>query len=72
MKKICVDLTACRALGDTLCATPTLRKISNSYNNKISVISHHQEIFYNLPYIENTFQYSHNILEGSLNTLLYL
>lgn len=63
MKKICVDLTACRALGDTLCATPTLRKISNSYNNKISVISHHQEIFYNLPYIENTFQYSPEILD---------
>jgi ADP-heptose:LPS heptosyltransferase len=63
MKKICVDLTACRALGDTLCATPTLRKISKSYNNKISVISHHQEIFYNLPYIENTFQYSPEIFD---------
>lgn len=63
MKKICVDLTGCRALGDTLCSTPTLRKISKSYNNKVSVISHHQEIFYNLPYIENSFQYSSEIFD---------
>lgn len=63
MKKICIDLSGCRALGDTLCATPTIRKISKSYNSKVSVISHHQEIFYNLPYIENSFQYSSKLLD---------
>ncbi len=57
MKDICLYITGCRALGDTLCATPTIRKVSKSYNSKVSVISHHQEIFYNLPYIENSFQY---------------
>ena len=63
MKKICIDLSGCRALGDTLCSTPTIRKVSKSYNSKVSVISHHKEIFYNIPYIENSFQYSSELLD---------
>jgi len=58
MKEICIDITGCRALGDTLCSTPVIRKISQIYNKKISVISHHFEIFKNLPYIDKNFQYS--------------
>jgi ADP-heptose:LPS heptosyltransferase len=58
MKNICIDITQCRALGDTLCATPVVRKISKTYNQKVSVISHHSEIFSNLPYVENNYQYS--------------
>ena len=27
MKKVCLDLTESRALGDTLCSTPTIRKL---------------------------------------------
>ena len=55
MKDICLDLTGCRALGDTLCATPTIRKLYKSYNKKISVITNIPELFQNNPYVENVF-----------------
>lgn len=55
MKEICLDITGCRALGDTLCATPTIRKLYNSYNKKISIITNIPELFKNNPYIENIF-----------------
>lgn len=61
MKEICVDLFGSRALGDTLCATPLIRKLSESYGKKISVITHHTEIFKNLPYIENNFPFSYEL-----------
>jgi ADP-heptose:LPS heptosyltransferase len=57
MKEICIDLVGCRALGDTICATPTVRKISKTYNKKINVISHHPEIFKNLPYVDQSILY---------------
>ena len=60
MKEICLDITGCRALGDTLCATPTIRKLYNSYNKKISVITNIPELFQNNPYVENVF-------DGSVN-----
>lgn len=55
MKEICLDITGCRALGDTLCATPTIRKLYNSYNKKISVITNIPGLFQNNPYIQNVF-----------------
>ena len=36
MKNVCIDVLGCRALGDTLAVTPTLRKLYNSYGKKIS------------------------------------
>ena len=47
MKKVCLNLSESRALGDTLCSTPTIRKLYNSYNQKISIITNHKEIFKN-------------------------
>lgn len=67
MKEICIDVTGCRALGDTLCATPVIRKLSRTYNKKVSVISHHSEIFQNLPYVEKSYQYSPELLNGLTN-----
>jgi ADP-heptose:LPS heptosyltransferase len=55
MKDVCVDVLGCRALGDTLAVTPTLRKLFNSYGKKISVATHHHEIFKNNPYVDNIF-----------------
>ena len=55
MKDICIDVLGCRALGDTLAVTPTLRKLYNSYGKKISVTTHHPEIFKNNPYVDNIF-----------------
>lgn len=55
MKDICLDLTGCKALGDTLCSTPTIRKLFKSYNKKISVITHNPELFTNNQYVESVF-----------------
>ena len=55
MKNICIDVLGCRALGDTLAVTPTLRKLYNSYGKKISVATHQPEIFKNNPYVDNIF-----------------
>ena len=60
MKNICLDITGCRALGDTLCATPTIKKLYHSYDRKISVITHHPELFYNNPYVLEVFDDSKN------------
>jgi len=58
MKEICIDITGCAALGDTLCATPVVRKISKTYNRKVSVISHHPDLFKNSPYVDKNFKYN--------------
>lgn len=60
MKEVCLDISGCRALGDTLCATPTLKKLYNSYGKKISVITHHPELFTNNPYVSEIFHESKN------------
>lgn len=67
MKEICIDVTGCRALGDTLCVIPVIRKLSKTYNRKVSVISNHSEIFKNLPYIENNFHNTPELLEEVRN-----
>ena len=55
MKDVCIDLLGSRALGDTLCVTPTLRKLYNSYGKKISIITHHPDLFHTNPYVDNIF-----------------
>jgi ADP-heptose:LPS heptosyltransferase len=55
MKKVCLDLSECRALGDNIAATPILRKLYKSYNQKITVISNFREIFGNNPYVEKIY-----------------
>jgi len=46
--------TASLAIGDCICATPTIRKISSIYNKKVTVFSHHPDIFSRLPYVEKS------------------
>jgi ADP-heptose:LPS heptosyltransferase len=53
------------SLGDTLAATPTLRKLYNSYDKKIDVITHHPDLFKNNKYVNKTFSFSENINENS-------
>ena len=65
MKDICLDITGCRALGDTLCATPTIRKLYNSYNKKVSIITHIPELFQLNPYVGNI--YDDSVGRESLN-----
>ena len=55
MKKVCLDVLGCRALGDTLAVTPTLRKLYNSYGKKISIATHHPYLFSNNPYVDKIY-----------------
>jgi len=58
MKKICLDLTESKAIGDTLCSTPVLRKLYDSYNSKIIVVTDFPELFKNNPLVEKVYQSS--------------
>jgi ADP-heptose:LPS heptosyltransferase len=58
MKEICINIAGCDALGDTLCATPIVRKISKSYNRKVHVISKHPDLFKNSPYVDRNIPYT--------------
>lgn len=53
------------SLGDTLAATPTLRKLFNSYNKKIDVMTHHIELFKKNKYVNNLYSFSDQINENS-------
>jgi len=55
IKDIFLDLSQCKALGDTICATPTLRKLFNSYNQKVVISTHFPEIFKNNPYVKKIY-----------------
>ena len=47
----------CNGLGDTICATTTIRKVSEAYDAPISVYSKHPEVFKNLSYVESSLHY---------------
>jgi len=42
----------CESFGDSLCSTPTLRKLAKSYGKKIIVCSHKPFVFENNPYVK--------------------
>ncbi|MAH49822.1 hypothetical protein CMI37_28640 [Candidatus Pacearchaeota archaeon] len=43
----------CSGLGDTLCCTPTLRKLAKAYAKKIIVCSFHYDVFKHNPFVKN-------------------
>ena len=47
----------CDGLGDTICATPTIRKVSEAYDSKITVYSKHPEVFKNLSYVNFSYHF---------------
>jgi len=55
MKPVYLDLSEARALGDAICSTPTLRKLYESYGEKINVFSNYPEVFKNNPYVEKNY-----------------
>ena len=67
MKKICLDLTEANAIGDTLCSTPTLRKLYQAYNSKIIVVTKHPELFNHNPYVEKVY-HSNSINRDYINS----
>jgi len=54
MRKPPAFYTASLAMGDCICATPTIRKISSVYNEKVKVFSHFPEVFARLPYVSSS------------------
>jgi hypothetical protein len=58
MKPICLNLSECNGLGDLLCATPTIKKLHDAYENKIYVLSKMPELFKNNPYVEKSLKSS--------------
>jgi ADP-heptose:LPS heptosyltransferase len=50
-----LDLHLCRGLGDTICSTPSLRKLFFAYGKKISVLTEHPHIFKNNKYVDKIF-----------------
>ena len=47
-------------MGDYLFSTPTIRKLSNSFNEPIDVISRRPELFVNNPYVGNNYALEKN------------
>jgi hypothetical protein len=58
MKKICINLAECNGLGDLICATPTIKKVSEAYGQKIMVISQMPELFKQNPHVEFSYKAS--------------
>jgi hypothetical protein len=58
MKNICLDLSECNGLGDLICATPAIKKVSEAYDKKILVISKMPEVFKNNPFVEKSIKVS--------------
>jgi hypothetical protein len=58
MKPICLNLSECNGLGDLLCATPTIKKLHDSYGKKLTILSKMPELFKNNPYVEKSLKSS--------------
>jgi len=58
MKPVCLNLSECNGLGDLICATPTIKKLHDSYQRKIIVVSKMPELFKNNPYVESSYKAS--------------
>ncbi len=63
MKDPLLDLHLSRGLGDTISATPSLRKLFYAYGKKISVLTEHTEIFKNNKYVNNIYDVNHTSRE---------
>ena len=60
-----------KSFGDTLCATPTLRYLSQSHNQKINVVSHIDEIFDNNPYVNQSLSFDEFYKINNTNIIKY-
>jgi hypothetical protein len=63
MNKILV-LIGSHGLGDTLCAIPTIKKLSEVYQKNIHVFTYQPELFKNYPYI--TLSDNYDVEEGDI------
>lgn len=59
-KKILIRVEA-SGMGDVLCATPTIRKISQTYSQKVDVMTRRIDVLNKNPNISNLLEYDENI-----------
>jgi ADP-heptose:LPS heptosyltransferase len=64
MKEPLLDLHLSKGLGDTICSTPSLRKLFFAYGKKISVLTEHPHIFKNNKYVDRIFDSTETSLES--------
>ncbi len=55
MREVYLDLSECKALGDLLCATPTIAVLSKAYGREINVITNNTEVFEGNPDIDELY-----------------
>jgi hypothetical protein len=58
MKQPCLNLSECNGLGDLICATPTIKKLHDYYQNKVLVLSKFPELFKLNPYVEASYKHT--------------
>jgi ADP-heptose:LPS heptosyltransferase len=56
--KVCLNLGECKGLGDLICSTPTIKKLSESYEQKITILSLMPELFKNNIYVDKSLKIS--------------
>lgn len=56
--KVFLDLSESNALGDTICSTPVLKKLSETYQQKINVVSKYPAVFKNNPDVDKNYNVS--------------
>jgi autotransporter strand-loop-strand O-heptosyltransferase len=49
--------SSAHAMGDLICATPTIKKLSEIYQSPITVISTHPYLFDNCPYVDESLRF---------------
>lgn len=55
---------SCPALGDTICSTPTVRKLSKNYGIPIDVMTKRPDVFKNSPYVRNIIPWDDSFNRG--------
>ena len=58
MKPICLNLGICEGLEELLCYIPTIKKLSETYQQKITILSKMPELFKNNPFVEKSYKIS--------------
>lgn len=71
MKKVFLDLSEAKGLGDTLSATPVIRKLKESYGSKIYVITNYPELFHNNRNVEKAYYVNAINIENVKSTQIY-
>lgn len=58
MNPVCLNLSECNGLGDLICSTPTIKKLSEYYEQPITIISKMPELFKMNPYVKESYKAS--------------